>query len=217
MNAWRRWRRRSAAIPPGAASPRKTAAARMGSLPAMVSAGMRGSLPRRAMLRGMDQPHRTPPSGTEPIRTICRDELKAKLDRGDDFKLIMALNRWAFDAKHIPGSLHFDTPEELYAAVQPGRRGRRLLLARRLPVERRAVSRSRPARLSRTSAATRAGCSTGRTPACRSRASSSSAPMSDAGSIADADAPTPPPTIRIAPRSRPSGAAGTSSPTSSGR
>ena len=31
----------------------------------------------------------------------------------------MALNRWAFDAKHIPGSLHFDTPEELYAAVRP--------------------------------------------------------------------------------------------------
>jgi rhodanese-related sulfurtransferase len=29
----------------------------------------------------------------------------------------MALNRWAFDAKHIPGSLHFDKPDELYAAV----------------------------------------------------------------------------------------------------
>ncbi len=34
-------------------------------------------------------------------------------------KLIMALNRWAFDAKHIPGSLHFDTPDDLYAAVRP--------------------------------------------------------------------------------------------------
>ena len=31
----------------------------------------------------------------------------------------MALNRWAFDAKHIPGSLHFDTPDELYAAIRP--------------------------------------------------------------------------------------------------
>ena len=30
----------------------------------------------------------------------------------------MALNRWAYDAKHIPGSLHFDTPTELYAAVR---------------------------------------------------------------------------------------------------
>jgi rhodanese-related sulfurtransferase len=31
----------------------------------------------------------------------------------------MALNRWAFEAKHIPGSVHFDTPGELYAAVRP--------------------------------------------------------------------------------------------------
>ena len=57
--------------------------------------------------------------GPEPIRTIGREELKSKLDRGGDFKLIMALNRWAFEAKHIPGSIHFDTPAELYAAVRP--------------------------------------------------------------------------------------------------
>lgn len=67
----------------------------------------------------MGQPQPNAALGNEPIRTISRDELKAKLDRGDDFKLIMALNRWAFDAKHIPGSLHFDTPAELYAAVRP--------------------------------------------------------------------------------------------------
>lgn len=67
----------------------------------------------------MDQPHPNAALGTEPIRTIGRDELKAKLDRGHKFKLIMALNRWAFEAKHIPGSLHFDTPEELYASVRP--------------------------------------------------------------------------------------------------
>ncbi len=30
----------------------------------------------------------------------------------------MALNRWAYDAKHIPGSLHFDTPDALYAALR---------------------------------------------------------------------------------------------------
>jgi len=30
----------------------------------------------------------------------------------------MALTRWAYDVKHIPGSLHFDTPDELYAAVR---------------------------------------------------------------------------------------------------
>lgn len=66
-----------------------------------------------------EQPHPHAVLGNEPIRTIGRDELRAKLDRGDRFKLIMALNRWAFEAKHIPGSLHFDTPADLYAAVRP--------------------------------------------------------------------------------------------------
>ena len=65
------------------------------------------------------QPGQRAALGVEPLRTIDRDELKAKLERGDPFKLIMALNRWAFDAKHIPGSLHFDSPPELYAAVRP--------------------------------------------------------------------------------------------------
>ena len=71
------------------------------------------------ILSTMDQPHARAALGSEPIRTIGRDELKAKLDRGDDFKLIMALNRWAFEAKHIPGSVHFDSPDELYAVVAP--------------------------------------------------------------------------------------------------
>ena len=65
----------------------------------------------------MDQPHPNAALGLGPIQTISREELKAKLDRGEPFKLIMALNRWAFDAKHIRGSIHFDTPDELYAAV----------------------------------------------------------------------------------------------------
>jgi rhodanese-related sulfurtransferase len=72
-----------------------------------------------AMMGAMDQPRPAAALGSEPLRTIGRDELKAKLDRKDDFKLIMALNRWAFDAKHIPGSIHFDTPDDLYAAVRP--------------------------------------------------------------------------------------------------
>ncbi len=53
------------------------------------------------------------------IATIERDELKAKLDAGADIKLVMSLQRWAFEALHIPGSLHFDTPEELLAALDP--------------------------------------------------------------------------------------------------
>ncbi len=67
----------------------------------------------------VDQPRPSAALGLEPIRTISRDDLRAKLDNGDDFKLIMALSRWAYDAKHIPGSLHFDTPDELYASIRP--------------------------------------------------------------------------------------------------
>ena len=63
------------------------------------------------------QPHPFARLGQEPVATIERDELKRKLDDGDPIKLVMALNSWAFDAKHIPGSLHFDDPEELYSAL----------------------------------------------------------------------------------------------------
>jgi hypothetical protein len=38
------------------------------------------------------------------MNLIDRNELKAKLDRGDNFKLVMTLTDWAFQAKHIPGS-----------------------------------------------------------------------------------------------------------------
>ena len=31
----------------------------------------------------------------------------------------MALDRWAFDSKHIRDSLHFDTPAALYSSVRP--------------------------------------------------------------------------------------------------
>jgi rhodanese-related sulfurtransferase len=69
--------------------------------------------------RGLDQPHQNAAVGIEPILSIGRDELKAKLDRGEAVRLVMALNRWSYDAKHIPGSLHFDTPDALYAALRP--------------------------------------------------------------------------------------------------
>ena len=53
------------------------------------------------------------------ILEIERDELKAKLDRGDDFVLIMAHSRTAFETAHIPGSINFfpleDTLEDLPA------------------------------------------------------------------------------------------------------
>ena len=72
-----------------------------------------------SLMTSRDQRQPSAALGSEPIATITREELKQKLDRGEPFKLIMALNRWAFDAKHIPGSLRFDTPERLFAAVRP--------------------------------------------------------------------------------------------------
>ena len=40
------------------------------------------------------------------MKLISGDELKAKLDRGDDFNLVMISGEWAFRLKHIPGSLY---------------------------------------------------------------------------------------------------------------
>jgi rhodanese-related sulfurtransferase len=47
------------------------------------------------------------------MNLISREELKARLDRGDDFKLMMALGEFAYRAKHIPGSLYSSTPDEV--------------------------------------------------------------------------------------------------------
>src|SRR5439155_27164215 len=121
--------------------------------------------------RTVDEPHRNAALGLEPIRTISRDELRAKLDRGDDFKLIMALNRWAFDAKHIPGSVHFDTPRSCTPPFD-----RRTRSSSTVPT----WTASRASRCIGTlsdaatgaCAVTRAGCSTGRMRAFRSKASS---------------------------------------------
>ena len=43
---------------------------------------------------------------------IDRQEWKEKLDRGDDFKLVMVLGEWEYRAKRIPGSIRVSTPEE---------------------------------------------------------------------------------------------------------
>jgi len=51
------------------------------------------------------------------IATIGREELQGKLDRGDDFKLVMTLHQFAFRAAHIPGSVSYPTIEEAYAAL----------------------------------------------------------------------------------------------------
>ena len=53
------------------------------------------------------------------MNLISREALKAKLERGEDFKLVMVLGEWAFRAKHIPGSINIFAPE--LAAEQLGK------------------------------------------------------------------------------------------------
>jgi rhodanese-related sulfurtransferase len=53
-----------------------------------------------------------------PMRTIDREELRQKLARGDRFELVMCLGEWEFRAKHIAGSIHFNTTAELLAGLK---------------------------------------------------------------------------------------------------
>jgi rhodanese-related sulfurtransferase len=48
---------------------------------------------------------------------ISREELKEKLDRGDDFKLVMALGDWAFRASHIPGSINLSHMNDVESLI----------------------------------------------------------------------------------------------------
>jgi len=45
------------------------------------------------------------------MKLITREELKSKIDQGEDFKLVMTLGEWAFRASHIPGSLNISDIE----------------------------------------------------------------------------------------------------------
>jgi rhodanese-related sulfurtransferase len=42
------------------------------------------------------------------MNKITREELKEKLDRGENFKLLNCLDEWAFRIKRIPGSVLFE-------------------------------------------------------------------------------------------------------------
>ena len=53
------------------------------------------------------------------MKLIDRDELKAKIDAGGDFKLVMVLSEWAYRAKHIPGSLNIDHPTKAIELLDP--------------------------------------------------------------------------------------------------
>jgi len=53
------------------------------------------------------------------MKTISTQELKAKLDRGEDFKLLMAFDGWRFESGHIPGSLSAGSPAAAMQLVSP--------------------------------------------------------------------------------------------------
>ena len=53
------------------------------------------------------------------MNLINREQLKQKLDRGDKFKLVNALGEWAFNAKHIPGSINISKIEDAKKILNP--------------------------------------------------------------------------------------------------
>jgi rhodanese-related sulfurtransferase len=53
------------------------------------------------------------------MNTITREDLHRKLERHDEFKLVMTLSAFAYETKHIPGTLHFETVEAALAALDP--------------------------------------------------------------------------------------------------
>ncbi len=53
------------------------------------------------------------------MKTITREELKAKLDRGENVKLVMTMNDTAYDWLHIPGSLHFERVADALKWLDP--------------------------------------------------------------------------------------------------
>ena len=50
---------------------------------------------------------------------IDTQELKQKLDRKDDFQLVMTLGEWEYRTSHIPGSLRISTVEEALQELHP--------------------------------------------------------------------------------------------------
>ncbi len=46
------------------------------------------------------------------MKLISREELKEKLDKREEIKLVFVLGEWQYRAKHIPGSLNLYTAEE---------------------------------------------------------------------------------------------------------
>jgi rhodanese-related sulfurtransferase len=53
------------------------------------------------------------------MKTISLEDLRAKIDRGDDFKLVMTLAEWAYQMSHIPGSLNITNMDQAKQLLDP--------------------------------------------------------------------------------------------------
>jgi rhodanese-related sulfurtransferase len=53
------------------------------------------------------------------MKTISREQLKAKLDLGSSIKLVMALSEYDYRTLRIPGSLHFNSEQEALSTLNP--------------------------------------------------------------------------------------------------
>jgi len=51
------------------------------------------------------------------MKLISRAELKEKLDRCEDLKLVFVLGEWQYRTLHIPGSLNLPCAPNLYSSV----------------------------------------------------------------------------------------------------
>jgi rhodanese-related sulfurtransferase len=47
------------------------------------------------------------------LKTIGRDELKAKLDRGDDFLLLEVLGETSYNQGHLPGAVRYEGRDQV--------------------------------------------------------------------------------------------------------
>ena len=77
---------------------------------------------QRRKFRPHDQIHTCGTIGRTYVRSmnlISAEELKAKLDRSEDFKLVMAVSDWAFQISHIPGSLNSHSPRQAAESLRP--------------------------------------------------------------------------------------------------
>ncbi|MFQ5907600.1 MAG: rhodanese-like domain-containing protein [Thermoplasmata archaeon] len=53
------------------------------------------------------------------VTILSAQELKAKIDRGDNFKLVMTMNEWHYEAEHIPGSFWVADKDRAQALLDP--------------------------------------------------------------------------------------------------